>query len=901
MTAAIHSFFKCKVERSDPKLLGLGIFLRKAATGFVLLIALSLLSFAASAQVIDQIEIQPNSNGAQEIVLRFFPDVKFVQASPEQKARTIRIYFLISGNLKPFSALTHEFLTGPRVEGIPNFTVSFPEPDSSLLVSFPSAVDFKVRQIRGARTISLFVKKTTASSGQNKHLEEPMRPAISAAPGPAQLPAPPVAGASLREKVAPPVSMAASAVIPGSREPKGASDVALKMDRYMQSGAHPVTATRAASGEKPHMASAALTSSSERKPVPGMPNVILKIETALNNSTSAPPKPLSKPPLAGLAQSPPPGAITPTPSATVPLSSTDLAGLEPPDDFAPVPLAQVETVSKDLLEKARLAIAGNDAAGAIKHLNHLLNLPTSASSREAQELMGIAREKNNEIAKAKSEYELFLRLYPTGADSKRVTERLAKLPAIIEPPAQIIAGGPSGKPAEPGWVVTGGLSQYHYSGNSHIEILTPPPPGLLTFNQQTLSLTDQNALVTNLDAMAMHRSGTTDTRLVLRDSYTLNSLPNQTNQSRLSAAYVEQSDQKAGYQYRLGRQSGTYGYIGMFDGAFGAYQISPEYRGSVSAGQISQYVSSPIKQTFWGVGIEKLARPQLPGGTLYFVQQSADGYLDRQAVGLELRYFDANKSGFSTVDYDLAFHELNLVMVQGNYRFDGGANIFILTDHRKSPMLQLLNALPAAMSPAPGFLPATNISTALLNTGLSVDELRQWAADVTAKSHMSSAGVMYPLTPKWQVGADVGITSMSSLAGAGSVPAQAGSGISTSYNYQLIGSGILMEGDTGVLNTNVIDSPTYKGRNSNINIGSSLFDYKVRIDLGFRYYQQWDKNSSGTMNRYSPTLRFNYRVSKDVNLEAESGIEKSQQTDAGNTNTNSTRKYLNMGYRWNWL
>ena len=824
-----------------------------------LLLALTLAVFgcAARAQIIDQIEMPVDSNGEKEIVLRFLPDVALLRFLPERQGRTIRIYLRIIGDPTPFSALARELLTGPRAEGIPNFTVSFPEPDNSLALDFRSAVVFRVRQIRGTKTISVFVQKTHAV------------PKLEPAP---------------ERKLLPPAPTLPSTATPAAGGYKNSYE------------AKPVATIPDLLPAKPI---SGFQNAYEPKPVPGIPDLVLaRPPVAVETPTPAPVVTPTPAPVVTHAPAPlAPAAVTlPGPAP----SSAELAALaQQPDDFAPVPLAQVESVGRELLEKSRLAIAANNAAGAIRQLNHLLDLPTNASSREALELMAMAREKNRELAKAKSEYELFLKLYPVGPDAERVKSRLAQLPTIIEPPVQTTAGGLPGKSAEPSWFITGGLSQYHYQGNSHIEILTPPPPGLLTFNQQSLSLTDQNSLVTSADIMARHRSGSTDTRIVFRDTYTQNHLPNQANQGRLSAAYVEQSDPKAGYQYRVGRQSGTFGSIGMFDGAYGAYQIAPEYRLSATAGEVAQYVAAPIKHTFWGGAMEKQAKTGAPGGTLYFVQQSADSYVDRQAVGLELRYFDSNMSGFATLDYDLAFRDLNLLMLQGNYRLAGGTSFFFLTDHRKSPMLQLVNALPAATSPAPNLLPATNVAEALLNSGLSIADLRRWAADATATSHMLSAGVTHPLTPKWQIGADFGMNSMSSAAGAGSMPPQPSSGVSTTYNFQVIGSGIVMEGDTHVVNATLIDAPAYKGRNYSLNLGGSWFDYKLRIDLGLRGYQQLDKNSAATMRRISPTLRLSYKVWKDINLEAETGSERSQQTDAGGTHTDSQRKYLYMGYRWN--
>ena len=574
---------------------------------------------------------------------------------------------------------------------------------------------------------------------------------------------------------------------------------------------------------------------------------------------------------------------------------------EATDAFPPVPLAQVESVSKDLLEKAKQALAANNPTGAIRDLNHLLSLPTNPATREAQELMGVAREKNNEISKAKGEYELFLKLYPVGPDADRVRERLAKLPAIIQPQASTVAAGPQGQAAQPSWIVTGGLSQYLYRGNSHIEILTPPPPGLLTYNQQTLSLTDQNSLVTNLDVMALHRDGSKDTRIVLRDSYNKDYLYSYNgNPNRISAAYVEQNDQAIGLQYRVGRQPGTFGAIGLFDGVYGGYQFRPGYRVSALAGREAQFGPTLFNQDYVGAGIEKLAKFESLGGTLYVVQNRADSYVNREAVGMELRYFDAYKSAFSMVDYDVLFHSLNLVMAQGNLRIDSGANFFILTDHRRSPMLQLISALPAATSPAPDYTPANTVAQALLNTGVSISDLRKWALDSTATSHLTDLGVTYPLTQHWQVGADFGFSSISSIPGAGTMPAQPSSGLSRTSNFQLIGSGVLATADTMVGNVTLIDAPTYTGRNVNVNLGNSWFDYRLRLDLGWRKYQQWDRNSGATLDRTSPTFRISYRAFKDVTIEAETGVEKSHQVDATGAITDSRRRYLFTGYRWSW-
>jgi hypothetical protein len=81
---------------------------------------------------------------------------------------------------------------------------------------------------------------------------------------------------------------------------------------------------------------------------------------------------------------------------------------------------------------------------------------------------------------------------------------------------------------------------------------------------------------------------------------------------------------------------------------------------------------------------------------------------------------------------------------------------------------------------------------------------------------------------------------------------------------------------------------------------SQLFENKLRFDLGFRAYYQKDL-SLATLRRFSPTLRLSYRVRQNVALEGEAGSETSHGTDAQGIQTDSTRRYFYLGYRWDWL
>ena len=74
-----------------------------------------------------------------------------------------------------------------------------------------------------------------------------------------------------------------------------------------------------------------------------------------------------------------------------------------------------------------------------KAFNNVLKLPPNKYSAYAQVWIGIAREKSGQIAKAKLEYELYLKLYPDGADAGWVKARLSKLKAIQPTPPPVLA------------------------------------------------------------------------------------------------------------------------------------------------------------------------------------------------------------------------------------------------------------------------------------------------------------------------------------------------------------------------------------------------------------------------------------------------------------------------------
>jgi hypothetical protein len=105
------------------------------------------------------------------------------------------------------------------------------------------------------------------------------------------------------------------------------------------------------------------------------------------------------------------------------------AASAPPRTAQATPAAstQVQTKAAQLMATAKSALDAKDIDGSIQALNLLLDLPANTFSREAQELVGFVRMRAGDTARARTEFELFLKLYPNGPDADRVRQKLLRI------------------------------------------------------------------------------------------------------------------------------------------------------------------------------------------------------------------------------------------------------------------------------------------------------------------------------------------------------------------------------------------------------------------------------------------------------------------------------------------
>lgn len=533
----------------------------------------------------------------------------------------------------------------------------------------------------------------------------------------------------------------------------------------------------------------------------------------------------------------------------------------------------------ELMSQARKALAANNNEGAVMALNKLLLLPPNDYTQDAQEWIGVARERLAQFDKAKTEYDLYLNLYPQSEGVDRVMARLAGLsgkksgPGIVEETKKKQAAR---------WTTYGGLTSRYYFGKSKTDSTS-------IFNNvpstQSSSFTDQSMLITTEDVSGRYISEDVDGRLVFRGNNTMNFLATKSNQNRLNSFYGEVKGRKQAYQLRVGRQS-SYGggVLGRFDGLYGSYGDASEVKVNGVAGRLAEYGDS-TKPSFFGAGVD------IGTVSLYGINQSVDGILDRRAVGAEWRYFKDKTSVFTLVDYDVNFKALNAAQVMGTLGvYDASLNFML--DHRKTPSLSIRNALYGA----------TTSSVAVLQQALSASALRALALDRTATSNMGQLGVTRKLSDKWQVGGDLRVTNTTGTAASGTLDTVQGflaanpsRGTEKSVTANIIGSGLYVPGDIWSLSATLNTSSLVKGNSiylyNHVNHRSGW-----AIDSSMQIYSQTDQFSAKT-TRLSPMVRGSYRIKDQFTVDVDGGVESTKYEGALVT-TKTTRFFGSAGVRW---
>ena len=576
-------------------------------------------------------------------------------------------------------------------------------------------------------------------------------------------------------------------------------------------------------------------------------------------------------PAAAAATAPPPPADEPAAPASAPVVATP----------------EIEAQATQLMEGARTALGARANEDAVALLNRLLLLPPNSQSQQAQELVGVAWERIGNTDRARAEYALYLQLYPEGEGSQRVRQRAASLAGDTTAPAPAPGAAAvegEAKPAATRNRFNGNIAQYYYGGKARSQSLVNLPAGI---DQSTLTKTTESAIVTSVDLGARYEAEDSETRAVVRGTNSTNLGSQSHAQSLLSAAYLDYKRKESGLAVRLGRQSAIGGgLLGLFDGASLAYPFKQGWKLDVMGGAPSNALVNAPEERLGAAMVEADGLFDHWGGDVYLIGQTTQGIANRRATGTEIRYSDDTFSIYSLVDYDLLFHKVNAVSLQGSAQAPGQTTITLLVDSRNAPSLEMTNALISTG--------ASSLKQLLQTQTLA--QIRNDALSTTARARQALLSLSRPLGQKWQLAFDLRYSDIGATPAVGNFDATPATGAQYGATLQVTGSNLYSSRDISNFNFSFLDAPTFKGEQLSYGNLTGFLGNDLTLEPTITYYAQHD-NMDVHLHRTGLGLRSNYRLSRRASILGEGLFEHSRTVGPLNHDTTNSI-FFYFGYRY---
>lgn len=554
-----------------------------------------------------------------------------------------------------------------------------------------------------------------------------------------------------------------------------------------------------------------------------------------------------------------------------------------------------------MIELIRHAMTAGEYGKAIRMLEGFLQEPENYYTKEAMELLGLARERNGQTAHAKAEYEAFLEKYPEGEDAERVQQRLLGLITAPKTPKEPLRDQEEEKAVE--WETYGSLSQ-HYRRDS---IDNPGSED---------DVVSRSEIETFVDLNSRRRSQSLDMRMKVTGSYVADLLSDGENDETLTDAYIDVEHLDSRTNMRLGRQRlRSSGILSRFDGLVLGYALTSDINIRGYAGlpvESSRDVFLNEHKSFMGVSGDIANLFENWDVSLFFIDQNVDDLVDRRAVGGEFRYFDQDKSLYGLLDYDIHYGALDIFALQGNWTLADKTRLYMNLDYRKSPLLMTSNAIRSYNDPdlfalTPQVIDPVESIEELLKFE-TADAIYTRAEALTTNTTTIQFGASRPLTPTLQISGDLTISNTSGSPQQGTIDS---TGTVTShdylaaveetgnqyfYSFQLIKNDLLKQGDIGILSMRYYDTSTSNtlrlGVSSRYPI-NSVWRINPRFDVSYR--KRTDNDDTRLV--VSPYLRMDYRLRKSFTLEFEGGLDMYKDKNSLES-SKYTDYFFIAGYRW---
>jgi len=528
-----------------------------------------------------------------------------------------------------------------------------------------------------------------------------------------------------------------------------------------------------------------------------------------------------------------------------------------------------------LMQRAKTDLTSRNYASAIRYLTALTSSGDTKYSRESLELLGLARQRNNQTAHAVEIYEKYLDLYPDGEDSDRVRQRLAGvLTAASEPRKKIHTTTADEDINEV--ASYGSLSQTYLNNRAIIDDIG--------------QIETQSQLITFIDLTTIQKTSKFDHRYQFTADDLYDFIDNEDkNQFRFIETYYEASHRKTGTSGKIGRQLLRIGGIRKrFDGLSAGYQINPDMRLNFLGGlpvDIENKTTVNKNKTFYGFIFETGTFLEHWDMNLFYFDQRVDGLTDRTNIGTDVHYKDKTRLFFGMIDYDLFNEEINNLQFNANITLDHGRAVYMNAFMHKTPILATSNALIGR--------PEATIEE--LKKTLNIEQIYQLAKDRTADSQTVTIGGSQQLTENVQTIADVTFLRVGDTVASGGVAATPEIGPDYYLNLQLISNNFFVKRDTHILGIRYYDTET---SNTTSLIANSRFPITPLWRINPRLQFDIRNFSDGrTQQKLRALLKTDYHYLNNVRFDFDIGYEDNTEDVSGPSLGNDNLFFL-LGYRW---
>ncbi len=537
-----------------------------------------------------------------------------------------------------------------------------------------------------------------------------------------------------------------------------------------------------------------------------------------------------------------------------------------------------DTRAFKLLVLGRKALKQRKNKTAIRIFTKMQGLSESPERQEAVELLGVARERNHQIAHAKAMYREYLKKYPKSEGAIRVKQRLQDLlRGQLKPRAKLKSKRKS-KNKKTTSRVYGSFAQYYYRGENSVK--------------NSGSSVDQSLLLNQLSVNWRIRNADYDIRNFVYASQNHDFATDTGKGLTLETAYSQFKNSRLGFSGRAGRQTGSSGgVLGKFDGLRGSYDLTHKVAVNAVMGypvDIGDKRRLQTQKPFWGIGAEFDGEGKDVDILPYYIRQEVDGIIDREAIGSEFRFFHKLGNFYGLIDYDIHYSDFNIYLFRGQYNWQKNTTFNLNFDFRNSPLLFTTDAL----------IGRTDVSTIdeLLKIR-SENRINKLAENRVGDSKTVSMGVSHTMSAQYQLNADLTFAKQTFVID-GTTP-----GVLTSdsdgqvyLSSQLIANKWFNDRDTSVLGVRLSRTSSYNELSLSASNRLPLknkwkFDTRMRVDLR--------QNDSGEdLTKYRPSVKWNFRQNQTMYYEAELGVEWWRYAGITN-NSDFQRIFVNLGYRWN--